>query len=251
MYEAMPSPPALIYEGDDDDSSSLESQQVDPSTLEAREIAQVKFEIYKTMLCEDDLRGYAANMISRWVRGLFARRNIHMYKNSEFNMQHAKDELYRTKLMLRRQMIRHRLYSKGLHMSRPAWKSFMATYIQRGWRQNVKRRRDQKEAINLALAKGLTITWRRTGETRWERIVLNPEERNAQAYNGYILGLPPQSLAFETACAATKISSTWRAYKVRKEVADMRILHGFMRSLFASSVGMQTSLASEASGHLG
>jgi len=70
----------------------------------------------------------------------------------------------------------------------------------------------------------VVVTWRRTDGHIWERIVHNPEERDAETFNLAVHALPPQSLAFEMARAAIKLQSVWRGHSARSQYATLRSL---------------------------
>jgi hypothetical protein len=209
-------------------------EPLDFFAMAAQERAQDKFARYKSMVSEEQFQAAAATIIASCVRGFFARKAVRNYiLERNVRIIHMQ-RLYEAKCSVRKGIITSKMYEKALHMPRPAWLAYMATYIQRGWRAYKAREKADKDAVSAALSKGLLITWKRVAEHRWERIVLNPEERNAQTYSGPITGTPPQSLAFETACAATKIAAVWKGYTVRRDAFDMKIMYEFAASLLPS-----------------
>jgi len=193
--------------------------------MAARERAAHFFALTKMVLSEDQFLAFAATKIAAGVRGFFARKSFADIMISRNVLEKVMVRRMKARNDFHLALLRANMQSKSVSMSRPAWIHLMATYIQRGWRQHIKRKRDYQDTINEALSKRLVITWRRTSETRWERIVLNPEERNAQTFRGTLTHLPPQSLAFESACAATKIAAVWRGHRSRKITAGARYLH--------------------------
>ena len=206
-------------------------EPLDFFAMAAQERAQDKFARYKSMVSEEQFQAAAATIIASCVRGFFARKAVGAYRSQVKLLSIHKQRVYQAKCTVRKRMISGTLHEKALSMSRPAWLGYMASHIQKGWRAYKAREKAKRDDVNAALANGLLITWRRVAENRWERIVLDPEVRNAQTYIGPITGLPPQSLAFETACAATKIAAVWKGYSVRKDAFDMKVMRDFAASL--------------------
>ena len=234
-YETMPadSVEQFIQLDEESHDGNRNAEDYPPSylTLAARERAQDKFARYKSMVSEEQFQAAAATIIASCVRGFFARRAVRNYILERNVRIIQMQRLYEAKCSLRKGIIAGNMYKKALHMSRPAWIGFIVSIIQKGWRAYKAREKAKRDDVNAALANGLLITWRRVAENRWERIVLDPEVRNAQTYIGPITGLPPQSLAFEMACAATKIAAVWKGYSVRKDAFDMKIMRDFAASL--------------------
>jgi len=215
-------------EEEDDDEEEVDDVFESYIDMAAQERAIIRFSRYRREMTTDEFLAFAATKISSCVRGFFARKSYDDHMASYIKMEKAIIRRAKSRIEYTNAKVRAALHSKNRHMSRPQWVSFMATYIQTWWRErkNIRKMRRDAEnaAINAALAKGLIITWKRVSETRWERIVLNPEERDAQTFNGYLTHTPPQSLAFEAACAATKIAAVWRGYHSRKVSGTARYL---------------------------
>jgi hypothetical protein len=224
-------------EGEDDESDDISENQsmfIDQTltTMAARERAAHLFARKKLMLPEDDFLGFAATKIAAGVRGFFARKSVADIMISRNVLEKVMVRRIKARNDFHLALLRANMQSKSLTMSRPAWIHLMATYIQRGWRNHMRRKREYQDTMNEALSKRLVITWRRTSDTSWERIVLNPEERNSQTFNGSLTYLPPQSLAFESACAATRIAAVWRGYTSRKITSTARYLHTLQMSAY-------------------
>lgn len=234
----------MLPEEDDEDEDMEEEEEADnfdgqsvflgETTLDmaARERAAHFFALTKMVLSEDQFLAFAATKIAAGVRGFFARKSFADIMISRNVLEKVMVRRMKARNDFHMALVRANMQSKSIYMSRSAWIHLMATYIQRGWREHIKRKREYQDSINEALSKRLVITWRRTSETSWERIVLNPEERNAQTFRGTLTHLPPQSLAFESACAATKIAAVWRGHRSRKITSGARYLHMLQLSAY-------------------
>jgi len=232
----------LPEEEDEDEDMDEEDSNVDAQSvflehtiqdLAARERAAHFFGLTKLVLSEDQFRAFAATKIAAGVRGFFARKSYADIMISRNVLEKVMVRRMKARNDFHMALVRANMQSKSVYMSRPSWIHLMATYIQRGWREHMNRKRSYQDRMTEALSKRLVITWRRTSETSWERIVLNPEERNAQTFRGSLTYLPPQSLAFESACAATKIAAVWRGHRSRKITAGARYLHMLQMSAYS------------------
>jgi hypothetical protein len=220
------------YDEDDDGMSDRTMVNVPDVMSEARLRACQKFYSISQVLTEDQFKNYAANRIIAGVRGYFARQLVGWYKDSLEDRKHAEDKL---KMLV----AEAKVFKKSFGVTRNAWKAGLATMIQAAWRGHNYRKKalaEKNKTFDDAV-KGLTllsevnwrcaqnpgkprerliVTWQRIDEERWERIVLNPEERDTEIYTKSSASTIPLTLAQEMALAITKIQATWRGFRLRK-----------------------------------
>lgn len=219
---------------DEDDGMSDRTMANEPVVMsEARLRACQKFYSLSQVISEEQLKNYAASKINAGVRGYFARQLVGWYKDSLEDRKHAEAKL---KMLV----AEAKVFKKSFGVSRPTWKAGLATMIQAVWRGYNYRKKALAEKnktfddaveglttlklVNWMCAQNpgkprerLVITWQRIDRERWERIVLNPEERDAEVFNQATSSIIPLTLAQEMALAITKIQATWRGFHQRQK----------------------------------
>jgi hypothetical protein len=228
--------PILSEDEDEEDEEDEEYEEeedeeevVDIMVEASRERAEQKYSILRATLTEDQLRGYAASKIGACVRGFIARldfwfMNTYCPKKVESQFREISDKLRalnEARIEMRKIKIRRALWTQCAMIGRPAFNNSLARTIQTWVRPILTRIREarvkEEAMVNAILAQGskAVVTWQRVDGHRWSRIVLNPEEHDAETFDMALHGLPPQSLAFEMARSVTRIQSAWRGYSVR------------------------------------
>jgi hypothetical protein len=237
-----------VFEWDveEEDDESEDEEEVAPEPVNpifaaaARERAAQRFAVMRDILTEDELKNYAASRIAALVKGTSVYR---MYRGLKLIKQEAQNSfdtivecltvLNEARNELRADKRRVREQEDFMRMGRKGFGNSRATSIQKWWRSLAERRQasaaahaDEEATVSRILSGGLkvVVTWRRTGGHIWERIVHNPEERDAETFNLAVHALPPQSLAFEMARAAIKLQSVWRGHSARSQYATLRSL---------------------------
>jgi len=233
-------------EEEDDESEDEEEVAPEPEGMNlifaaaARERAAQRFAVMRDILTEDELKNYAASRIAALVKGASVYR---MYRGLKLIKQEAQNSfdtivesltvLNEARNELRADRRRVREQEDFMRMGRKGFGNSRAISIQRWWRSLAERRQsaraavaDEQTTVSRILSAGLkvVVTWRRTDGHIWERIVYNPEERDAETFNLAVHALPPQSLAFEMARAAIKLQSVWRGHSARSQYATLRSL---------------------------
>jgi hypothetical protein len=233
-------------EEEDDESEDEEEVAPEPEGMNlifaaaARERAAQRFAVMRDILDENELKNYAASKIAALFKGVSMHR---MYRGLKLIKQEAQDSLEaviecvtvlnEARKDMRDDRMRVKTQEDFIRMGRKRFSDSRATSIQRWWRSLAERRQsaraavaDEQATMSRLLSAGLkvVVTWRRTDGHIWERIVHNPEERDAETFNVAIHALPPQSLAFEMARAAIKLQSVWRGHSARSQYATLRSL---------------------------
>lgn len=216
-------------EEEDEEDEEEDEEEVDIMVEASRERAEQKYSILRATLTEDQLRGYAASKIGAFARGWLTRldfwfMNTYCPKKVESQFREVSDKLRalnEARNELRMVKIRGALWTQCAMLGRPAFNNSLARTIQTWVRPILKRIREarvkEETMVSAILAQGskAVVTWQRIDGHRWSRIVLNPEEHDAETFDMALHGLPPQSLAFEMARSVTRIQSAWRGYSVR------------------------------------
>jgi hypothetical protein len=236
----LPGPQEASEVTDDDEtlSYSAEDDEDEPEVLRgavsieqaaARERAVHRFGILRATLTEEALKAYAATRIAAAMRGSIARTSLWMANEYYPRKVQTTHKLLCEQLTalngIRQQMRKAKLqraqWTQRAMLGLTTYSRLAACTIQTWWRPLMQRIRSERlkeeQMVSNILEKGakMVVTWRRLDGHRWTRIILNPEERDAETFNMAIHALPPQSLAFEMAMSVIKIQSVWRGHMVR------------------------------------
>jgi hypothetical protein len=165
--------PATLYtndEEDDDETWEYDDEEPTLDELAAQERARQRFMRYRFINPIEEVKLYSANLIKACWRGYQDRLLYQELLCNKQDAEFAKDEIQKVKLELIKLRSREKFLKATIGLSRFQVKNFAATKIQALWRWH-------KVQAAIGTVSGV---WRKTGVSRWEKVVLNPEDHEPE-----------------------------------------------------------------------
>jgi hypothetical protein len=177
-FEKMPAP----ADDEEEDDETLEYEDDEPTLdeLAAQERARHRFNRYKLINPIEEVQLYAANLIKACWRGYQDRLLFHDLLANKEDADYGRRMIEENKIELVKVLSRKKFLDATIGLSRMQVKNMASAKIQALWRWH-------KVNAGIGSVSGM---WRKTGISRWEKIILNPEEHEpATIYQ------PPSTLA--------------------------------------------------------
>jgi hypothetical protein len=174
--------PAAIEDEEESDDETLEYEDDEPTLdeLAAQERARHRFNRYKLINPIEEVQLYAANLIKACWRGYQDRLLFHELLANKENADYGRRMIEENKIELVKVLSREKFLKATIGLSRMQVKHMASAKIQVLWRWH-------KVQAGIGSVSGV---WRKTGISRWEKIILNPEEHEPATIHQ-----PPSTLA--------------------------------------------------------
>ena len=170
-FEKMPS---TVDDGEEDDETlEYEDDQPTLDELAAQERARHRFNRYKLINPIEEVQLYAANLIKACWRGYQDRLlYLELIANKE-EANYGRRIIEQNKAHLVKILCREKFLKSTIGLSRMQVKKMAATRIQAFWRACMVRILFKTGPVANVELNGV---WRKSGASRWEKIIMNPEE---------------------------------------------------------------------------
>ena len=176
-FEKMPEP---VEDEEDDEDEDDEDDEPTLDELAAQERARHRFNRYKLINPIEEVQLYAANLIKACWRGYQDRLLYLDLLDNKQDAEFAKEEIGKMKQELIKTLSREKFLKSTIGLTRTQVKNMASAKIQVLWRWH-------KVQAGIGSVSGI---WRKTGISRWEKIILNPEEHEPATIHQ-----PPSTLA--------------------------------------------------------
>jgi len=178
-FEKMPS--VVDDEEDDEDYDDDEDDEPTLDDLAAQERARERFRRYKLINPIEEVQLYAANLIKACWRGYQDRLLFHELIANKEDADYGRRMIEENKAQLVKLLSREKFLKATIGLSRTQVKHLASAKIQVLWRWH-------KVQAGIGSVSGL---WRKTGISRWEKIIMNPEEHEPETIHA-----PPLNVTY-------------------------------------------------------
>ena len=155
--------PAGLHDEEDDETLEYEDDEED---IAAQARAKALFDRLKAINPIEEVQLYAANRIKACWRGYQDRLLFHELLANKEDADFNRRMVDENKASLVRLLIREKFLKSTIGLSRTQVKHLASAKIQALWRWH-------KVNAGIGTVSGV---WRKTGVSRWEKIIMNPEE---------------------------------------------------------------------------
>jgi hypothetical protein len=166
-FEKMPEP---IEDDDDETWEADDDEELTLDEMAAQERARERFRRYKLINPIEEVQLYAANLIKACWRGYQDRLLFHELMANKENADYGRRMIEENKAQLVKVLSRQKFLKATIGLSRTQVKHMASAKIQVFWRWH-------KVQAGIGSVSGL---WRKTGISRWEKIIMNPEEHEPE-----------------------------------------------------------------------
>jgi hypothetical protein len=166
-FEKMPAGPENEEDEEDDDETwDADDEEPTLDELAAQERARHRFARYKLINPIKEVELYAANLIKACWRGYQDRLLFQELLANKEDADYSRRMIEENKVELVKLLSREKFLKATIGLSRTQVKHLASAKIQVLWRWH-------KVQAGIGSVSGI---WRKTGISRWEKIILNPEE---------------------------------------------------------------------------